>query len=86
LCQNFNAIDETLKRHLDLPVDVLINNAGGSVDGRFEALDPGDFERQMQLNYLSAVYVTRSLIGDMKLRARLLDRGVGLGSETNLSR
>ncbi|GMT24055.1 hypothetical protein PFISCL1PPCAC_15352, partial [Pristionchus fissidentatus] len=37
------------------PVDVLINNAGHSVQDAFEKIDIDDFEKQVRVNYLSAV-------------------------------
>lgn len=52
------AAAETAKR----PIDVLINNAGGSIDGEFDQLPIEVYEKQMRLNYLSAVYVTRAVI------------------------
>lgn len=53
------------------PVDVLINNTGGSVDEAFDKLPVETFENQMKLNYLSAVHVTRYFFDDLK------QRGVG---------
>lgn len=38
-----------------LPVEVLINNAGNSVQDAFEKLPVEDFLKQMRINYLSAV-------------------------------
>lgn len=50
------------------PVDVLINNAGVSVQARFEELPVTDFAAQMETNYLSAVYATRAVVESMKSR------------------
>ncbi|VDM56200.1 unnamed protein product [Angiostrongylus costaricensis] len=50
------------------PVDVLINNVGTSVQGAFDELPISSFEEQMRINYLSAVYATRCIVGGMKLR------------------
>ncbi|WKY04296.1 hypothetical protein Q1695_005360 [Nippostrongylus brasiliensis] len=50
------------------PVDVLVNNAGGSVQAAFDELPIGDFEQQMRVNYLSAVYATRAVVDAMKTR------------------
>lgn len=50
------------------PVDVLINNAGHSVQDVFEKIPIEDFSKQVQVNYLSAVYATRSVIEGMKSR------------------
>lgn len=41
------------------PVDVLINNAGHSVQDAFEKLPVESFEDQMRVNYLSAVGLSR---------------------------
>jgi len=50
------------------PIDVLINNAGGSIDSEFEKLPIDAFENQMRFNYLSAVFVTRAVVESMKSR------------------
>ncbi|KAK6056857.1 putative 3-ketodihydrosphingosine reductase [Cooperia oncophora] len=52
------------------PVEALINNAGTSVQGAFEDLPIDDFESQIRVNYLSAVYATRCVIAGMKSRRR----------------
>jgi len=49
-------------------IDVLINNAGNSVQDAFDKLPIESFERQMKLNYLSAVYATRAVVSTMKRR------------------
>ncbi|EFO92398.1 hypothetical protein CRE_11123 [Caenorhabditis remanei] len=50
------------------PIDILINNAGHSVQAPFSELPVTDFEKQMKVNYLSAVYATRAVVDDMKAR------------------
>lgn len=50
------------------PIDILINNAGHSVQAPFCELPVTDFEKQMKVNYLSAVYATRAVVDDMKAR------------------
>lgn len=50
------------------PIDILINNAGHSVQAPFCDLPVTDFEKQMKVNYLSAVYATRAVVDDMKKR------------------
>lgn len=50
------------------PIDILINNAGHSVQAPFSELPITDFEKQMKVNYLSAVYATRAVVDDMKER------------------
>lgn len=50
------------------PIDILINNAGHSVQAPFCDLPVTDFEKQMKVNYLSAVYATRAVVDDMKAR------------------
>uniref|UniRef100_A0A914WAM7 3-dehydrosphinganine reductase n=1 Tax=Plectus sambesii TaxID=2011161 RepID=A0A914WAM7_9BILA len=49
-------------------IDILVNNAGNSVQDAFEKLPVESFERQMKLNYLSAVYATRAVVNTMKRR------------------
>lgn len=50
------------------PIDILINNAGHSVQAPFCELPITDFEKQMAVNYLSAVHATRAVVDDMKTR------------------
>lgn len=61
-----SAFDESAKELG--PIDILINNAGHSVQAPFSELPITDFEKQMKVNYLSAVYATRAVVDDMKAR------------------
>ncbi len=63
------------------PVDVLINNAGGSVQGVFEELQVSSFEDQMKLNYMSAVYATRAVVPGMKSSKKSKGRIVFISSQ-----
>ncbi|RME79990.1 MAG: SDR family oxidoreductase [Caldilineae bacterium] len=47
-------------------IDVLINNAGMVVSGRFEHLQPGDVERQFAVNLFGVVYCTRAALPYLK--------------------
>uniref|UniRef100_A0A183EKB1 Dehydrogenase/reductase SDR family member 4 n=1 Tax=Gongylonema pulchrum TaxID=637853 RepID=A0A183EKB1_9BILA len=51
----YEAIEAVMRKaEIDLGhIDVLVNNAGCSVQDRFELLDLSAFEKQMHLNYLS---------------------------------
>ncbi|MFP2924073.1 SDR family oxidoreductase [Pyxidicoccus sp. 3LG] len=54
-------------------IDVLVNNAGISMDARFEDVtDLGLFERLMRINYLGAVYCTHHALPHLKARRGLL--------------
>ncbi|WP_164016822.1 SDR family oxidoreductase [Pyxidicoccus trucidator] len=54
-------------------IDVLVNNAGISMDARFEDItDLGLFERLMRINYLGAVYCTHHALPHLKARRGLL--------------
>ncbi|NTX56730.1 SDR family oxidoreductase [Myxococcus sp. CA039A] len=54
-------------------VDVLVNNAGISMDARFEDVtDLTLFERLMRINYLGAVYCTHHALPHLKARRGLL--------------
>lgn len=46
-------------------VEVLVNNAGGHVAGRFLDIPFEDFERQVQLNYLSCVRMIKAFLPAM---------------------
>ena len=47
-------------------LDVLVNNAGYLVKGSVEECLPEDFERQMAVNYLGAVYLTKAALPVMR--------------------
>lgn len=47
-------------------IDILINNAGSSVQDAFDKLPVDQFEKQIRLNYLGAVYASRAVVGKMK--------------------
>jgi short-subunit dehydrogenase len=49
-------------------IDVLVNNAGMVVSGLFEHLQPGDAERQFQVNFFGALYCTRAALPHLKAR------------------
>ncbi|MCE9673081.1 SDR family oxidoreductase [Myxococcus stipitatus] len=54
-------------------VDVLVNNAGVSMDARFEDVtDLGLFERLMRINYLGSVYSTHYALPHLKARRGLV--------------
>jgi len=46
-------------------VDILINNAGVSSYGLFQDVSSEEFERVFQINFKSAYFLTKALIGDM---------------------
>ena len=46
-------------------IDVLVNNAGFGVYGAVEECRPSDFERQIGVNYLGAVYCTLAVLPSM---------------------
>ncbi|XP_066482289.1 3-ketodihydrosphingosine reductase [Tiliqua scincoides] len=50
------------------PVDMLVNCAGTSVNGKFEELDTSKFEQLMAVNYLGTVYPTHAVVPTMKER------------------
>uniref|UniRef100_A0A914H9X2 3-dehydrosphinganine reductase n=1 Tax=Globodera rostochiensis TaxID=31243 RepID=A0A914H9X2_GLORO len=61
------AVVREAERHAGA-VDLLVNNAGTCVQGAFDELPNDAFERQLRTNFLSAVHVTRAVVGDMKRR------------------
>ncbi|CAI4226478.1 unnamed protein product [Auanema sp. JU1783] len=70
LTKNFEDIEKSVRKtEVDFgPVHILINNAGHSVQSGFEDIKVEDFEKQMKVNYLSAVYMTRAVVAGMKAR------------------
>lgn len=49
-------------------IDVLINNAGMVVSGKFESLQPGDMRRQFDVNFFGAVDCTQAALPYLKQR------------------
>lgn len=50
------------------PIDILVNNAGGVETGPFSRLDDGVFERQLTLNLMGTVRMTRAVLPGMTER------------------
>lgn len=61
-CQRL--VDTTLSHYGR--IDVLINNAGANMHGRVEDTDPEVLHLPMEINYLSALYMTRLCIPALK--------------------
>lgn len=56
-------------------VDILINNAGGLVNKPFEKLSDDDWDKMLNLNLLSAVRLTRSLLTLFSNSAHIVNIG-----------
>jgi short-subunit dehydrogenase len=54
----------------DLPIAILVNNAGVGYAGRFDKLEIGRLEQQVVLNCLAPVVLTRLLLPGMQERGR----------------
>jgi NAD(P)-dependent dehydrogenase (short-subunit alcohol dehydrogenase family) len=63
--------DAVAQAEREAPVDILVNNAGGVETGPFRRLDDAAFERQLTLNLMSAVRMTRAVLPGM------VERGFG---------
>ncbi|MBV8961506.1 MAG: SDR family oxidoreductase [Hyphomicrobiales bacterium] len=63
--------DAIARAERDSEVDILVNNVGGVETGPFLRLDDDVFERQLALNLLSTVRVTRAVLPGM------VERGFG---------
>jgi short-subunit dehydrogenase len=50
------------------PVDLLIANAGRSINTRVEAFDSGEVEEVLRINLLGAIYATEAVLGGMLAR------------------
>ena len=50
------------------PIDILVNNAGGVETGPFRRLDDAVFERQLMLNLMGTVRMTRAVLAGMAAR------------------
>lgn len=70
-------VNDVLTRHGR--IDVVINNAGGSPFGRFEAGSPRYFSALTELNFLSAAYLARAAFAALK------DTGGSLINITSIS-
>jgi NAD(P)-dependent dehydrogenase (short-subunit alcohol dehydrogenase family) len=55
----------------EAPIDILVNNAGGVETGPFRRLDDAVFERQLTLNLMGTVRMTRAVLPGM------VERGFG---------
>lgn len=79
LTSDFQRIKDTFENHFTkdgtLSIDMLINNAGATIDGEFEKLRAEDFEQEIKINYLSAVYVTKALMPFLKESSRRSEYG-----------
>jgi 3-dehydrosphinganine reductase len=65
-------VQEKIGHHLaQYPIDMLINNAGIVMPGRFTELEPHHFHEMMNINYFGAVYMCRAVI------PHLIQRGGG---------
>ncbi|SED82430.1 Short-chain dehydrogenase [Rhizobiales bacterium GAS191] len=64
------------------PIDILVNNAGGVETGPFLRLDDAAFERQLTLNLMSTVRMTRFVLPGMTQRG--FGRIVNIGSTAGL--
>ncbi|OUC43201.1 3-ketodihydrosphingosine reductase family protein [Trichinella nativa] len=53
------------------PIDVLINNVGGAMQGTVEEMGIEVFQQQMSLNYLSAVSATKAALHSLKNSRRV---------------
>ncbi|MBV9567087.1 MAG: SDR family oxidoreductase [Hyphomicrobiales bacterium] len=63
------AVREAVSRaERETPVDILVNNAGGVETGPFLRLEDDVFERQLALNLMSTVRVTRAVLPGMVKR------------------
>src|SRR5579871_5373978 len=64
------------------PIDILVNNAGGVETGPFHRLDDATFERQLTLNLMSAVRMSRLVLPGMRQRG--FGRIINIGSTAGL--
>ena len=55
-------------QHLDIPVAMLVNNAGVFIPGQIHTEEAGVFEQTIHTNVFGAYYLTRALVGDMIAR------------------
>ncbi|KAM3840379.1 3-ketodihydrosphingosine reductase [Vipera latastei] len=68
--KDYANVEKSLKQAQEKlgPVDMLVNCAGTSINGKFEDIDTYRFEQLMAINYLGSVYPTRAVVGKMKER------------------
>jgi len=62
--------DRLAKLIAERPIDVLVNNAGVVLPGRFLELPSAEFRRMMDINYFGAVHTCRAVLPSMVARKR----------------
>jgi len=60
------------------PIEVLINNVGGAMPGRFKEQNPDVADYMMRYNYYSAVNVTKSVLPDHPARIVFVSSFIGI--------
>lgn len=62
-------VARTMKAHLDaFPSDMLVNNAGITMPGRFVELPSTEFRQMMDVNYFGTVYMTKAVLPQLIAR------------------
>ncbi len=64
------AVDEIVQAMSDVPVGILVNNAGFGQAGHFDKTDPGRLISMVTVNCLAPVLLTRALLPPMAERGR----------------
>ncbi|CAF0836609.1 unnamed protein product [Adineta ricciae] len=62
------AVQQSIRHHLDKPVDILINNAAIFFARPFHQTKPEEFEEMMRINYLGSIYCTQACLPSMRRR------------------
>ncbi|GMV90746.1 MAG: short-chain dehydrogenase [Candidatus Hydrogenedentota bacterium] len=65
-----SAVDRVVEAVADIPIGILVNNAGLGHAGRFESRDPARLAAMVQLNCAAPVLLTRAFIPAMVERKR----------------
>jgi len=65
-----SGVHQLVQQVADLPIAVLVNNAGFGGAGRFEKVDAERLEAMVQVNCVVPVVLTRSLLPAMRARTR----------------
>ncbi|OWZ02158.1 Short chain dehydrogenase [Phytophthora megakarya] len=65
-----DSVAEVARQLKNIPIDLLINNAGVGIPGTFATTTKDEFMRQFEVNTIGPFFVTRALLPNLELAAK----------------